>query len=263
MFNVAKNNFLSLSLFSRISNVLHLRFFNILYRYNWLFRLSPAYRRQQEALKVLHGFTDSVIESRRDELANDLFNDNDCEDEDENFGMKKKMALLDILIKSTVNGMPLSNLEIREEVDTFMFEGHDTTASAICFALHHIAQDPRIQEKIVREIHEVIGDDINASVTLRDINELHYLDLVVKETLRLYPSVPLMARNINEDSEVNGKMLPKGVSVVIGTILMGRDPENWEDPLTFKPERFEHDGLREKSNPYNYIPFSAGRSLNI
>lgn len=112
------------------------------------------------------------------------------------------MALLDVLLQSTVNGAPLTNEDIREEVDTFMFEGHDTTTSGIAFALYLIARHPVVQEKLFEEITHVLGTDRNKAVTYRDLQELKYMELVIKETLRLYPSVPVIGRQIMEDTVV-------------------------------------------------------------
>jgi cytochrome P450 family 4 len=104
-----------------ITNIITTRHYNFLLRSNLLFKLSPLYQRQRKVLKILHGFTDSVIVSRREELIrNKPATTTKVENED---GTKKKMALLDILLQSTIDGQPLTNTDIREEVDTFMFEG--------------------------------------------------------------------------------------------------------------------------------------------
>ena len=110
------------------------------------------------------------------------------------------MALLDVLLQSTINGAPLNNEDIREEVDTFMFEGHDTTTSGIAFALYLIARHPEVQQKLVDEITHVLGTDKNKPVGYRDLLELKYMEIVIKETLRLYPSVPVIGRQIMEDT---------------------------------------------------------------
>ena len=112
------------------------------------------------------------------------------------------MALLDVLLQSTVEGQPLSNEDIREEVDTFMFEGHDTTTSAVSFVLYLIARHPRVQQKLVEEIHKVIGRDKHKPVGSSELQQLKYLDCVIKETLRLYPSVPQVGREITEDVQL-------------------------------------------------------------
>lgn len=209
------------------------------------------YRKEQKLLQVLHGFTDSVIKARRQELIDDgnpMVNSNDA-------GMKRKLALLDLLLQATVDGKPLNDVDIREEVDTFMFEGHDTTTSGISFCLYNIAKYPEVQQKIFDEIQIGDGDD---ALTLNDLNNLHYLELVIKESLRLYPSVPYFARRLSEEITINGYTFPKNCSIYISPYLMGRNSELFADPLEFKPERFDVETTAEKVNPFAYVPFSAG-----
>jgi cytochrome P450 family 4 len=138
--------------------------YNFIQRSDFIFRLTPTYRKQQKLLKTLHDFTDNVIREKRKKIAD--FNNNLDEYESE-IGEKKKMALLDVLLLSTINGEPLSDMDIREEVDTFMLEGHDTTTSGIAFTLYHIAKRPEIQAKIFDEILCVIGDDVTKPVSIR------------------------------------------------------------------------------------------------
>ena len=168
-----------------LSQIIHIRTFDVLMRYDLFFKFSKYYKRQKEMLKILHGYTDEVIASRRQELVNSMQNDKSGSI-DEEFGIKRKTAFLDMLLQATIDGEPLTNLEIREEVDTFMFEGHDTTTSAISFAFYQIAQNPDVQDKIVREIKDVIGDDKKRPVTLR-----------------MYPSVPLFGRKIKEEITIS------------------------------------------------------------
>ena len=108
-----------------LSRVISSRFLNAVYRSNIIFNLSPLYWKQRKFLKIVHGFTDNVIIARREELRKSQNEKIVAEKVENAIGVKKRMALLDILLQSTINGQPLSNMDIREEVDTFMFEGKD------------------------------------------------------------------------------------------------------------------------------------------
>jgi len=188
-----------------ISMVLHKRMFNILYRFDLTYMLTPLARAEKKALDVLHQFTEKIIVQRREEIIrggneNGKGNGNS---EDADVGAKRKMAFLDILLQSTIDDRPLSNLDIREEVDTFMFEGHDTTSSALMFFFYNIATHPEAQRKCFEEIRSVVGQDKATPVTYELLNHLHYVDLCIKETLRMYPSVPLLGRKVLEDCEIS------------------------------------------------------------
>lgn len=209
-------------------------------------------------LKILHDFTDGVIRARQNELlSSGSVNHNESNDET---GIKRKQALLDLLLQSTVDGKPLTNEDIREEVDTFMFEGHDTTTSGIAFCLYNLAKYPEIQKKVFNEIDSKVGD---VKLTLTELNKLSYLELVIKESLRLYPSVPYFARKITEEITTGGYTFPEGCNVTISSYLMGRDQNIFPDPLNFIPERFDSETTAEKINPYAYVPFSAGELFKL
>lgn len=245
--------------------------FDVTLRNNLTFFFSKAARVERKALKVLHEFTDSVIVARRKELLEQQANNSNTTDD---LGIRKKQALLDVLLQSTIDGKPLTNQDIREEVDTFMFEGHDTTTSGITFALYCLATHPEVQQKVVKEIHDVIGVDKSTPVTLQMLNDLNYLDLVLKEVLRLYPSVPLFGRLIEEDTVISELMnwkygtminwniysadnvkIPAGTNLVVSSLAMQRDAEIFPDPEEFRPERFSDERKIGEDNPYSYVPF--------
>lgn len=210
-------------------------------------------------LKILHEFTDGVIKKRRNEMLSknnnyiDNLNSNDQEEEESG---KRKKALLDILLSSTIDGQPLTNLEIREEVDTFMFAGHDTTTSAISFAIYNIAKYTDIQQKVYEEAIEVIGDD--EEISTQKLNNLSYLDLVIRESLRLFSPVPYFGRKISEEITVNGYTFPKGMNIYIGQYLQRYNTGLYSEPEKFNPHRFDTETSYEKFNPFGYVPFSAG-----
>lgn len=107
--------------------------FDFLLRYPFFYNLSKLQKDEAAALRVLHGFTENVIRRRRQQLSNvKLGNDDSSNDDD---GVRKKRAFLDVLLQSTIDGKPLNDLEIREEVDTFLFEALEIHFHSHCFFL--------------------------------------------------------------------------------------------------------------------------------
>ncbi|XP_055857586.1 cytochrome P450 4d1 isoform X2 [Episyrphus balteatus] len=239
-----------------ISTVLHKRMFDIFYRFDLTYWFTKLAREEKKALKILHGFTEKIIIQRREEILREK--EKKIQKEANDVGAKRKMAFLDILLQSEIDGKPLSNLDIREEVDTFMFEGHDTTSSAITFLFYNIARYPEAQNKCFQEIVEIFGKDKNKPVTFENLNNLHYTELCIKETLRLFPSVPLLGRRVTKECEINGKIVPAGANIGISPLHLGRTEEIFPNANEFIPERFDVVTNAEKMNPYAYIPFSAG-----
>ncbi|XP_058814828.1 cytochrome P450 4d1-like [Topomyia yanbarensis] len=235
------------------------RLFSILRSFPSLFFLYPYAREQKKVIMKLHNFTNSVIDSRRKLLEQENSTTKVTFDlDEENMYSKRKMTFLDLLLNVTVDGKPLSREDIREEVDTFMFEGHDTTTSGISFTLWHLAKYQDVQQKLYDEINRVLGTDkTNAKLTNVEIQELEYLDMVVKESLRLIPPVPVIGRTLLEDLEMNGTIVPAGTSIAIKIYNIHRNPKIWPDPEKFDPERFSKSNESSRGR-YDYIPFSAG-----
>ncbi|XP_055061631.2 cytochrome P450 4V8 isoform X2 [Misgurnus anguillicaudatus] len=208
-------------------------------------------REHNRSLKILHSFTESVIHERSDYLS---YIESDSESDQ---GMKKRRAFLDMLLKATdENGKNLTYKDIQEEVDTFMFEGHDTTAAAMNWAVHLLGTHPEVQKKAQQELFEVFGES-ERPVNTEDLKKLRYLECVIKEALRLFPSVPFFARAICQDTQINGYRVPKGANAIIVTYALHRDPRFFPDPEEFRPERFMPENSVGR-HPYAYIPFSAG-----
>lgn len=218
-------------------------------RIDFLYQFTEMKQKEKKVLKLLHGFTDKVIEERRDEL---LKIKKELTEIDE----KKKKTLLDILLTSTIGDVPLSNEDIREEVSTFLFAGHGTITSALSFILYNIAKHSKVQEKIFQEVCEVFGS--NEKVSVQKLNNLKYLDLVIKETFRMTPPVAFIGRRLKEEVTFEGTTFPKHANVLMSTYIMGHNEKYFENPEEFSPERFDVETSYEKLNSFAYVPFSAG-----
>ncbi|KAF2982561.1 hypothetical protein EK904_008559 [Melospiza melodia maxima] len=224
---------------------------------DFLYVLFKEGREHNRKLNILHNFTDMVIAEKAEELKNTQQKKHDNDGNSEESGSKKRKAFLDMLLNATDDeGKKLSYMDIREEVDTFMFEGHDTTAAAMNWVLYLVGRNPEVQKKVHRELDEVF-DNTERPVTTEDLKNLRYLECVVKEALRLYPSVPLFARSLREDCCIRGYQIPRGANVLVLTYALHRDPEVFPDPEEFRPERFFPENSKGR-HPYAYVPFSAG-----
>ncbi|KAJ8981728.1 hypothetical protein NQ317_003793 [Molorchus minor] len=119
--------------------------------------------------------------------------------------------------------------------------------------LNFIAGD--FTKQVFEEQRSIFEDDLNRTVTFDDLNQMRYLESVVKESMRLLPPVPLIGRMTNRDVQYKGNTIPAGTSIAIFIHGIHKDPDYFPDPEKFDPSRFlQNDG----TNPYSYIPFSAG-----
>ncbi|KAL6417729.1 hypothetical protein ACFW04_014341 [Cataglyphis niger] len=168
---------------------------------------------------------------------------------------KKRLAMLDLLIAVSRDNL-LSDSDIREEVDTFMFEGHDTTAMGISFALLLLAEHKDIQERVRIEVENAMQES-GGKLTIRSLQNLPYLERCLKEALRLYPSVFFVIRNIEEDVKLHSHVIPAGTMLFLNIYGVHRDPNFWSNPKVFDPDRFLPERI-QKRHPYFYLPFSAG-----
>ncbi|XP_061398086.1 cytochrome P450 4d8-like [Musca vetustissima] len=217
--------------------------------------------RQNKLIKIMHKFTKTVIEERRRELEIQLNSEAEKNHDPHDIGARKHMALLDVLLQASIDGRPLSNDDIQEEVDTFMFEGHDTTTTAISFTLYLVSRHSEVQKRLLSEIYAVFGELNIEPFTMSKLNELKYMECVIKESMRLYPPVPLIGREISEDfhythSRFGDGIIPANTQFVISIFNTMRDPRYYEKPSDFIPDRHED---TSSSNPFTYIPFSAGQ----
>ncbi|XP_065220166.1 cytochrome P450 4C1-like [Planococcus citri] len=219
---------------------------------DFFFYMSPVGREYRRTVKLLHDFTEKVIKERKL-----TYQPNTLQEETEFGTLKQRKSFLDCLIDmQRENPDEMSDLGIREEVDTFMFEGQDTTSVAITWALFMIACHEDVQEKLHEEIQQVFGDS-DREATYQDVQQLTYLEMVIKESLRLYPSVPYFSRLLTTDLKIDDYVIPRTTNVAVVPYLVHRNPEIYPDPEKFIPERFlPH--LSKQRHPYAYIPFSAG-----
>jgi cytochrome P450 family 135 len=139
------------------------------------------------------------------------------------------------------DGSPMSAQELRDELMTLLVAGHETTATALAWALERLVRHPAVLDRLVAEVRE-------------QGTEGEYLDAVVKETLRLRPVVPAVIRRLTGPMELGGYELPAGTFVSPSIYLTHRRPDVYPEPEAFRPERF----LESPAGTYTWIPFGGG-----
>ncbi|PRP76201.1 cytochrome P450, family 4, subfamily V, polypeptide 4, partial [Planoprotostelium fungivorum] len=161
---------------------------------------------------------------------------------------------VDLLLLSTdTEGNSLSNSNIIDQCITFFFAGHDTTAHTMAWAFHLVSSQPRIEEKILKEISDVIGD--RDDISMSDLNNLKYLNMVIKETLRLYPPANATPRQTTRDTTLGPYHFKKGQDLMFHLSAAQLNPAYFKEPTLFLPERFEDE---KNMTPLSNIPFSKG-----
>ena len=167
-------------------------------------------------------------------------------------------CLVDFLISGQEQNPEFYTPEhVREHVDLFIFAGHDTSAMALTVALFFIAFYPEIQTKVHDEIDSIIPDV--EDMTMSQINNLTYLDAIIKETLRYAPSAPFVGRSIDQEIKIGNYVLPVGCSVFLNLFQLHRDPEQFREPDQFNPDRFSSNSEENQNrHPFAFQPFASG-----
>ncbi|RZC48966.1 hypothetical protein C5167_017390 [Papaver somniferum] len=155
----------------------------------------------------------------------------------------------------------------RENIKAFILDifaaGTDTSALTTEWALAELMNNPDMFEKARKEIDSVIGK--SRLVEESDLHNLPYIQAIVKETLRLYPTSPIILRESSEDCKVLGYDIPAGTRLFVNVWAIGRDPKNWENSLKFQPERFMNEegsgqsSLDVRGQHFHLLPFGSGR----
>jgi cytochrome P450 len=194
----------------------------------------PMWRRYKEGIEEMESVIETFIEARK----------GDVENHDD---------LLSMLLGGTdEEGGEMSEKLVRDELMTFLFAGHETTATALTFTWFLLAQNPDVERRLSDELDEVLG---GSQPTFEDLPKLEYTEQVLKEAMRLYPPVPQVPREPTAEITLGGYRIPEGGTVAPSQWVIHRDERFWDDPAAFRPERFGGDSERPD---FAYFPFGGG-----
>ncbi|HEX7313583.1 MAG TPA: cytochrome P450 [Pyrinomonadaceae bacterium] len=149
----------------------------------------------------------------------------------------------------------MTDEQLRDEVMTIFLAGHETTANALAWTWYLLSQNPEAEAKLHDELDEVLKD---RPPTADDYPRLRYTEMVVAESMRLYPPAWAVGRLALEDHEVGGYRIPRGSLVLVSQYVMHRDPRFWSEPERFDPERFTPEAKSARPQ-FAYFPFGGGQ----
>ncbi len=203
---------------------------------------TPGNLRMRRAIRRLDALIYGIIRDRRasGEDAGDLLS-----------------MLLAVRDEETGEGM--TDEQLRDEAMTVFLAGHETTANALSWTWRLLAEHPEVESRLFEELREVLAD---RSPAVEDLPQLRYTDMVVKESMRLYPPAWAFGREALADCEIGGYHVPAGTQLIMSQWVMHRDPRYYEEPGEFRPERWG-DGSAEQLPKYAYFPFGGGPRLCI
>jgi cytochrome P450 len=193
---------------------------------------TPTNRRYQRSLDALDRIADRIIA------------DHDAGGDD----------VVSMLLSAAEQHDEVDHDLIRDEVVTLLLAGHETTALALSYTLHLLATHPDSLSRLHAEVDDVLGD---RTPTYDDLDDLTYTERVVEEGMRVHPPVQGLVREATEDVEIGGYRVPEGATVSLQQWVLHRDPDHYDDPETFRPERWT-DEMRAALPKYAYFPFGGG-----
>jgi cytochrome P450 len=202
---------------------------------------TPANRRAARARRRLYEVVDDIIGRRRAAGA---------------AGEDLLSLLLRARDPNAAGADALDDAEVRDQVLIFLLAGHETTATALTFALHLLGCHPEMQQRVHVEAERVLGADDQVPTAER-IAALDYTTQVIKEAMRLYPSAYAIGRRVVEGEVIDGYHIPAGADVLVSPWVTHRHPRVWEQPQRFDPDRFTPEREQQRHR-YAYLPFGGG-----
>jgi cytochrome P450 len=197
---------------------------------------TPARRRARRAVETMRRVTNDILQACRADPTRDA-------------------PLVHALIAATdpVTGRSLSDDDICNDLLIFALAGHDTTATALTYALWALGHHPAVQDRVAAEVAQ-IGD---RELTPEDVSRLGYTIQVLHEALRLCPPAPGVGRLAVRDIAVDGYRVEAGSVVGVGIYAVHRDPALWDHPLVFDPDRFSPENSKGRDR-WQFVPFAGG-----
>ncbi|CAI0542813.1 unnamed protein product [Linum tenue] len=227
---------------------------------SWVMKMVAG--RNDRRLKKLHAESDTILQEIIDAHVSRRRSD-----VDRAAGGGDDQDLVDVLLNFThdqavaAGGFSVTDFEIKAVITDIFFGGTHTSSVTIEWVMSELMRNPEEMEKAQKEVRRVF-DGKGKAVDEASIDELHYMKLIVRETLRLHPPLPLLVpRESRETVVIKGYQIPAKTKVAINVWAIGRDPAYWIEPDKFMPERFVNSPVNYNGDDFQLLPFGAGRRM--
>ncbi|XP_059644199.1 cytochrome P450 736A117-like [Cornus florida] len=218
----------------------------------WINHVNGLYAKVDRVGKEIDEFLEQVVEERMNVPKTKSNGDETVEDED------GREDFLDILLRIHKENSAVDRDCIKALILDAFSAGTDTTSTVLEWAMTELLRHPRVMNKVKNEVREILKG--KPHITADDLEEMHYLKAVIKETVRLHPPIPLLVpHEASEDVRVMGYDIAAGTMVLINAWAIGTDPMTWVEPEEFQPERFLNSSIDFRGHDFELIPFGAGR----
>ncbi|XP_044729876.1 probable cytochrome P450 4aa1 [Chrysoperla carnea] len=238
-------------------HVMMARAFNPLKYPDICYRFTQDYKETIKCKDIIRSrsVTTKIISEKRKEAENT--NHKNVLDSKSVIRNEFKKPLLEYLIDFSKQNPEFTEEELADEVNFMAVAAFDSLAKTLSMTVVILALYKDVQKRVCDELFQVIKESNREELDFDDLSELKYMEMVIKEIMRLFPAVSIIARELTEDIHIENYTIPKGANVAIPIYCLHRNEKYWKNPLKFDPERFLSENA-EKQHPYAFIPFSAG-----
>ncbi|XP_058823412.1 cytochrome P450 4V2-like [Topomyia yanbarensis] len=243
----------------RLFNLVSRRMLTLHLYFDWVYRFTKDYREDRKLRTICIEKANELIDEQKKRISSRKDCNRNCCDElgSESHYRKPRIFIEQLLEESNEEEEKFSVEEIYHNAYTIILAGNDTSALSVAHSCLFLAMYPHIQDKVYAELRNVYPCE-DSPITPDNLKQLEYMEMFIKETLRLCPVVPNIARQAVNDVWIDGKRVPKGSIFVVSFYALHRRKDIWgPDAYQFDPENFHPDRTKGR-HPYGYLPFSGG-----
>ncbi|XP_053691289.1 cytochrome P450 4c21-like [Sabethes cyaneus] len=219
---------------------------------DFIYKKTSYYKAEQENYEKAYKMSRKVLRLKQGERREKL---KPSTDED----LRKPQIYIDQILRLAEETDIFDDAAIRDELDTIILGGNETSGLTLSHVMLMLAIHQEVQENVYNEIVNVIGSsDPSVSVQNDHLGKLNYTEMVIRETMRLFPVGPIVARTCTAPTKISKTTIPEGTTIILGVFNIHRNPSHWGSQVnSFNPENFLPERAAER-HPYAYLPFSGG-----